>query len=281
MDSKITNRDNAILVNHLFAETLNALIDLLRSLNHEEWNAPTACEGWSVKDVALHLLGDDMGRLSWGRDGFSAGFTQTSDWQELVAFINQQNELWVRATQRISTRLLCDLLESLGQQVTTYFESLELFASGSPVNWAGAEPAPIWLDVAREYTERWHHQQHIRDAVNNPGLTEPRYLNPVLQTFAYSLPVAAQSILPSEATLLSVEVTGAAANQWFLVYGEESWRLAQACQDTAQATLVMDDDTAWRFFTKGLSPEETEQRIRINGDVQLGRKLLGAVAILA
>ena len=36
------------------------------------------------------------------------------------------------------------------------------------VNWAGPEPAPIWLDPAREYTERWVHQQHIRDAVRNP-----------------------------------------------------------------------------------------------------------------
>lgn len=274
-------KDRVILVNHLFAETLDELVDLLRNLSQDEWNAPTACAGWSVKDVALHLLGDDIGRLSWGRDGYSTGFSAVTDWQELIAFINRQNELWVQATQRFSPRLLCDLLESLGQQVNLYFESLDLYAIGGPVNWAGADPAPVWLDVAREYTERWHHQQHIRDAVNKAGLKGPRYLTPVLETFAYSLPIAAQSISPDEATRISFEVTGAAANQWLLVHSEAAWKFAPNDQDRAQTNLVMDDDTAWRFFTKGLSAVQIERQIRIEGDLEIGQKILGAVAILA
>ena len=51
-----------------------------------------------------------------------------------------------------------------------------------PIDWAGPEPAPIWLHVAREYTERWVHQQHIRDAVGRPGLNERRWLGPVLES---------------------------------------------------------------------------------------------------
>ena len=30
------------------------------------------------------------------------------------------------------------------------------------VAWAGEERSPAWFDVARELTERWHHQAHIR-----------------------------------------------------------------------------------------------------------------------
>ncbi len=47
-----------------------ALLELLGDLSPADWEAPTVCPGWSVKDVALHLLGDDIGRLSWGRDGY-------------------------------------------------------------------------------------------------------------------------------------------------------------------------------------------------------------------
>jgi hypothetical protein len=45
-----------------------------------------------------------------------------------------------------------------------------MFAMGEPVTWAGPEPAPIWLDIAREYTERWLHQAQVRDATRNPPL---------------------------------------------------------------------------------------------------------------
>jgi uncharacterized protein (TIGR03083 family) len=48
---------------HLFPEERARLLQLLHGLT-EEWRAPTACAGWSVKNVAAHLLGDDLGRLS-------------------------------------------------------------------------------------------------------------------------------------------------------------------------------------------------------------------------
>ena len=48
----------------LFPGERAALLDLLAGLDGAAWRAPTACLGWSVHDVALHLLGDDVGRLS-------------------------------------------------------------------------------------------------------------------------------------------------------------------------------------------------------------------------
>jgi hypothetical protein len=47
-----------IIVTHLFPEILAELLTLLSNLSAEEWEKPTVCEGWSVKDIALHLLGD-------------------------------------------------------------------------------------------------------------------------------------------------------------------------------------------------------------------------------
>jgi len=32
------------------------------------------------------------------------------------------------------------------------------------VSWAGPEPAPVWLDAARDFSEYWTHQQQICDA---------------------------------------------------------------------------------------------------------------------
>lgn len=170
----------------LFLEILKALITLLASLSLEACDRPTACTSWSVKDVVLHLLGDNV-MLSSGRDGHASPISAHS-WEELVASISEWNKAWVQTTRGISPRLLIDFLEFTGRQVCAHFRSLDLYAIGSPVSWAGPDPAPVWLDVAREYTKRWHHHQHIRDAVGRCGLTEPRFPAPVLDTFVRALP---------------------------------------------------------------------------------------------
>ncbi len=120
-----------ILIVDLFPAERDALLQLLSGLSEEEWRRPTVCAGWSVKDVALHLLGDDIGKLSRGRDAFSgAAFVAKGDSDveaELLAWINQANERWVEATRRISPHLLCDLLRFTGEATQRYFESLDLF----------------------------------------------------------------------------------------------------------------------------------------------------------
>jgi len=122
-----------------------------------------------VHEVVLHILGRDMGILSVSRDGYRkvrmATDLDLSQWETLVAFINRQDELWVQATEHLSPRLICDLLELTGEGIGHHFAQLDPFALGVSVQWVSAEPSPVWMDAAREYTERWTHQQHIRDAI--------------------------------------------------------------------------------------------------------------------
>ncbi len=63
-------------------------------------------------------------------------------------------------------------------------------AIGAPVAWTGPEPAPMRLDLAREFTERWHRHQHTRDALGFAFLDHLTFLGPVLASFVRSLPVA-------------------------------------------------------------------------------------------
>ena len=52
------------------------------------------------------------------------------------------------------------------------------------MDWAtGRDPAPVWLDVAREYRERFVHQQQIREATGRPRLS-PELTAPVLTAAA-------------------------------------------------------------------------------------------------
>lgn len=105
-----------ILVADRFPALLEDLLGLLESLSPGEWEAPTAAPDWSVKDVALHLLGDEVGILSWQRDHFSTAPASITNWQGLVEWVNQRNAEWVEAVRRMSPRVLCDLLRYTGLQ---------------------------------------------------------------------------------------------------------------------------------------------------------------------
>jgi uncharacterized protein (TIGR03083 family) len=261
------------------------LLELLADLSPADWETPTICPGWSVKDVTAHLLDDDIGRLSWGRDGyvnpaFAAGLDVTT-LPGLVNAIDRQNAVWVTGARRISPRLLIELLALTGELTEAYFSSLDMTAVGMPVDWAGPEPAPVWLDVAREYTERWMHQQHIRDAVGKPGLKEKRWFAPVLDAFVRGLPRVLRDAPVPDGAALRLTIAGDAGGEWVALRHDGDWMLGTAPSMIVDATVELDEDRAWRLFTKGISKEEAQQTARIEGDEVLAERALDTVSILA
>jgi uncharacterized protein (TIGR03083 family) len=269
-----------VIVSDLFPLLLEELINLLDGLTTEEWDTPTICTPWSVKDICLHLLGVDIGNLSWKRDGFSV-FREIESYEHLVQLINEQNARWVKSVQHISPKLLVDMLNFIGAQVTAYFQSLDPFELGVPVDWVSPDPAPIWLDLAREYTERWHHQQHIRDAVGKPGLKESRFLAPILDTFILALPRTFRTAVAEEGAALQINISGTENRDWILVFESGVWRLFEGIVENPLAGLSIPDDIAWRVFTKGISLEDARKQVRISGDRQLAGKILGTISIIA
>lgn len=274
-------RPPPILLVDRFSELLTALLTLLDSLSSEDWQRPTVATGWTVHDIALHLLGDEIGMLSRKRDAFSDGQAALTTWDELVGWLNERNNHWVTATRRISPRLVCDLLRFTGDQVNTYFSSLDPHALGGPVSWAGPAPAPVWLDLAREFTERWHHQQHIRDAVGKPDLTGPRYLAPVLATFVHALPHAYRAVNAPERTCVTLTIAGDSGGAWSVVREQGKWQLYVGKPPQPQAEVVLPEDIAWRLFTKGIAKETARDQAVLHGNKVLGEQMLQAVAIIA
>jgi uncharacterized protein (TIGR03083 family) len=270
-----------IITVHLFPLVLESLLDLLTNLTPAEWDMPTVSAGWTVKDIALHLLGDEVSACSSRRDGFSESGAPGPSWQELVAWLNASNEAWVRAARRISPQLLCSLLRFTGDQANAYFQQLDPYAIGRPVSWAGPEPAPVWLDIAREYTERWHHQQHIRDAVGKPGLIEPEFFRPVLDTFVYALPYTYRNVAAPDGTCVTLSILGKSGSSWSILREGERWQLflGRPAQPAAEVTLP--ENVAWRLFTRGISREMGRKLASLQGDAVLGSQLLETVSIIA
>jgi uncharacterized protein (TIGR03083 family) len=259
------------------------LIALLRGLGAAAWARPTACALWSVRDVAAHLLDDDLRRLSFHRDGEPVpAHTPIENPAALVALINRMNAEWVAVARRMSPRALIELLEVTGPKVVELFRSIDPFAPAHwSVAWAGEERSAHWFDVGRDYTERWLHQQQIRDAVGAPPLTGREWLHPVLDIFVRALPFTYRDVAGEAGAAVRIAIEGPAGGDWTLRRDPGGWRLFVGAAPLPQATVTLSDDTAWRLFSKGLNPDAARARVRIAGDQALGGVALRALAVMA
>lgn len=276
-----------IAVVDLFPALRRHLLELLDGLSDAQWRRPTVCPGWSVKDVALHLLGGDIANLSRRRDGLADAIasylppgTDLSAPDAFVAALNAWNEDWVVAARRMSARVLRDLLAATGEALHAYYRGLDLAAIGGPVSWVGPEPAPVWLDIAREYTEQWMHQAQIRDAAGVPGIRERRYFAPVLATFMHALPRALRDVAAPDGARLRVVITGEAGGEWYAERTGGQWSLHASATERAAATATLDAEDAWRLWTKGLAPEAAARAVRTAGDARLAAAVGDMVAFI-
>src|SRR5438128_603947 len=110
-------------VRPLATDERERLLAFLADLADDEWLAPTAAPGWTVKDLALHLLDDDLSWLSRERDGDLSGLVDMSDRAAFPRLLAEKNQRWVDAAGGISGRVITGLLRWSGEQVDAFHAS--------------------------------------------------------------------------------------------------------------------------------------------------------------
>lgn len=275
--------DIPIVTLHLFPKLDQHLIALLKSLSHEEWNSRTLARQWTVKDIASHLLDGNIRTLSFSRDQYFGEQPEgIESYQHLVDYLNQLNADWVKATKRVSPSVLIELLEITGQAYTEQLSKLDPFAPAVfSVAWAGQQESPNWFHIAREYTEKWHHQQQIREALNKPGIMTREFYFPLIDTFMQALPHTFRNVQAEINTCIAVRVTSEMGGEWNLSKGEKNWVLQKNRTIGPETEIIIDPDTAWKLFTKGMSGEEAERKIKFSGNLALGKPILSMLSVMA
>lgn len=283
------------------------LLSLLAGLGDAEWNSPTAAPAWSAKDIALHLIDVDLSWVARFRDHDRSGFIPESAGHEaFVRGLAQRNQQWIDGTRVLSPPLIVEMLRWAGGQLDAALATVDLDRRSS-VYWAG--DAPLWFDLAREFTERWVHFQQIREAAarlrSGPDPNEGRpsgpieyqgsdggyagaervdgiandqdgYLPLVVRTFIWGFPHQYRAPAPA-GTTIGVEVTGVGA--WSLTRSDGGgWDLGEGWPAEPAASLRMSGDVAWRLLTG--APYDAAQA-QLAGEPALAQALLHVRGIIA
>jgi uncharacterized protein (TIGR03083 family) len=254
---------------------------LISGLDREAWEQPTIVPGWRVKDVAAHLLDTSLRKLAVVRDGYAVDRPRSGSPEDVRAFVDRVNAEGVAVYGRLSPAVVHALMRQASHEYCAFHLGLDPFAPAAfAVSWAGETESANWFDTARELTERWHHQQQIRLALDRPGIMTRELYHPVLDCFMRALPYAYREVAAAPGVHILIRVAGPCGGDWVLYRTADGWMLAAAAPGAPVATVTIPEAIAWRLFTKGIARAEAEALARLDGDRGLGRHALNAVAIV-
>jgi hypothetical protein len=269
----------------LFPELTDKLIGLLRNIKYDDWKKPSPIKGRTVQDLVAHLIDGSLRRLSLQRDGHSSDKIKVNlnSYTDLINYIQNLNTTWMDTTDRLSPRILIDLLKYSENELIDFLKTLNPMERAIfSVQWAGEEESENWFDIAREYTEKWHHQMQIRLALDRPLLMDKKYIEPLYDTFMLGLPHLYKEMTNYKiGETLKITVIGKLNKSWCLIKQSDKWVFNELITNVNTQIDISEDD-AWMIFTNtDRDKEKYKSRIKTRGDSKLGNRLIDFVTVLS
>jgi uncharacterized protein (TIGR03083 family) len=268
----------------LFRPLDRELARLLAGQPTAAWDTRTVAGDWTVRDVVAHLADTALRRVSAQRDGYLPGPDTPIDGPRgLVEYLNGLNAEWVTAMRRLSPPVLLAAFEWSSALLAEVVEATPLDAPALwPVAWAGETRSTMAFDLARDYTERWHHQAQVRDALGLPRPLEPRWFGPLLDAIRPAIPYGYREVFAGEGTAVEIVVSGETARRWRLQRGPQDWAIGDAMTGAPppRTRVTLPGDVAWRLFFNALEHGAARRQAQVDGDAALAEPLFRVRSVM-
>jgi uncharacterized protein (TIGR03083 family) len=255
----------------LLGDVWSSTIDLLGTLDGDEWDLPTDCPGWTVKDQAAHVIGVES---MFG--GAPQPEIEPREWPHVRSDMGRALEAWVELRRADPP---ADVLRDLR---TTTAERLAMFRALDDEGWAGETFTPVGPGTFADLVpfrvfDSWAHEQDIRRAVDRPGDLDSPVADFAFRRIADALPfVVGKKVHPPDGTTVVFEVTGTWPATVAIRMDGGRAKPLPAPPDVSDATLTMDAETRACLGMGRWDPAEAlaRGRVTVAGDAALARAVV-------
>jgi uncharacterized protein (TIGR03083 family) len=259
----------------IWAETVEAAVALLRSLDEDDWAKPTDLPGWDVRAVASHLA-----HLESELAGNPQDRVDVPDLPHVASMMSAYTEMGPIARGSWSTEQIVDDFESSSRK-----RLAELRADPPADATAVAPRTPGGIGwswgtlLSNRPLDVWMHEQDIRRAVDRPGGLDSTGAAHVLGVFSRGLPyVVGKRVKPAAGTTVVLDVHGPTAVHVAAGVGEDG-RGRLLDDEPAEPTVLLRMDTETYVVLAGGRRRPADLDVEVVGDQDLGRRVLDAMAI--
>jgi hypothetical protein len=102
----------------------------------------------------------------------------------------------------------------------------------------------------------------------------PDLYHPVLDCFVRGLPHVYRDVDVPVGTVPLLEISGECGGQWFLSRESTRWNFLRQSAREFACRVTIPQELAWRAFTKGIDRDSARAHIAIEGNRDLGERVL-------
>ncbi len=265
----IVDRDRVVSA---LDEAFDAVVDLADGLVPDEWDRPTACPGWSVKDNVSHVIGVESMLL--GRP------TPEDTLPEAVPHVRNDfgrvNEVWIESYR---VHAPAEVLTDLRSVLTERREALAGMdqAVFDQDSFTPAGPDTYGRFMQTRVMDIWIHDQDIREAVGRPGHLEGLAPSVALDEVALLLGyvIGKRAGAPAGSSV-RLELTGPMARRIDVDVTDRA-RVVGSLTGEPTATLTVPGDRFMRLVGgRGADPSV----VQVGGDRALGEAVVANLGIM-
>jgi uncharacterized protein (TIGR03083 family) len=260
-----------------FASERDVALDVLRSLSDAEWDAPSGCEGWSVKDVVIHM----SSTLQLVADAENAEFPDPS----LPA--EEGIDKVVASRRGMSNAEVLALYADVSEKAEASINGLQLDGIADtelPMGDLGTHPMHMLANAFAFdlYT-------HLRvDLVPPRGPldrslpeVQPVVLDATLEWLLAGLPqMCTEALRPQVTKPLVLELTGPGAGTWTIAPTDDQSRACVVTEGAAADAAATVVSSAPDFVQWSTKRTDWRDSVTIEGDEKLAGGVLDAINLI-
>ncbi|MFE0644706.1 maleylpyruvate isomerase family mycothiol-dependent enzyme [Streptomyces sp. NPDC058877] len=259
-----------------WTHSIEAIAELLQPLVESEWNRPTPCVGWSVRDVVSHVIGMETEMLGDPRPIHSLPRDLYHVRSDFSRYMEVQVDVRRHHTAPEMTSELEYVLIRRARQLRNENRSPEHLIR-APL---GAEQS-LELAYRMRAFDVWVHEQDLRTALGTPGNLDSAGALVTRDVLLEALPkaVAKDAGAPASSAVV-LDVTGPVEFLRTIRVDAEGRGSVDGAPSLGPAvSLATDWETFVRLACGRARPTEVADRVKTEGDADLARAILDNFAV--
>ncbi|MEU3721585.1 maleylpyruvate isomerase family mycothiol-dependent enzyme [Streptomyces sp. NPDC031705] len=260
-----------------WTHSIEAITELVLPLSEGQWNLPTPCPGWSVRDIVSHIIGMELEQLGDPRPIH----TLPRDLRHVVDEFTRYMEVPVDVRRHHTAPEMTSELEYTVIRRQRQLRNEKRDPATTMVRGPQGDQITLELALRLRAFDTWIHEQDLRAALGVPGNWDSPGAFVARDVLLSGLPkaVAKGAGAPPDSAVV-VDVHGPVE---FLrtvrVDGAGRATLDQTPSLGPAVSLSMDWETYVRLAAGRVRPRAVADRVKADGDPELAAAILGAFAV--